>query len=226
MKGQGERIDNVSAAASNATAHRRRVESRFQYLVGFTAPEARNDATGHVTDALTWVKGAHQIRRGGEYRRFDLNLAYFAGERGTFTFSGSEGPWATAPTASDQTADPNALILADFLAGDLYSGSITRGNQQRQILLNTYSAFGRDMWQVAKNLTANYGVRYDHEGALYNDDKNLSIFDPSKGGLTFQGNGIDSIYPAPHTNFSPRDKIPYILMSVLSFLETSKNPIT
>ncbi len=172
--------------------------------VGLTSPNARNDTTGHVTDALTWVKGAHQLRLGGEYRRFDLNLAYFAGERGTFTFSGSEGPWSTAPTASDLTADPNALILADFLAGYLYSGSITRGNQQRQILLNTYSAFGQDAWQVSKNLTVNYGVRYDYEGALYNNDKNLSIFDPGKGGLVFQGNGIDSIYPAPHTNFSPR----------------------
>jgi hypothetical protein len=172
--------------------------------VGLTAPEARNDTTGHITDALTWVKGAHQFRLGGEYRRFDLNLAYFASERGTFTFSGTEGPWSTAPTATDLAADPNTLILADFLAGYLYTGSIARGNQQRQILLNTYSAFGQDAWQLRRNLTINYGVRYDYEGPLYNNDKNLSIFDSAKGGLVFQGNGIGSIFPPPHTNFSPR----------------------
>lgn len=172
--------------------------------VGLTAPEARNDTTGHVTDILTWIKGSHQIRFGGEYRRFYLNLAYFSGERGTFVFSGSEGPWATNPTASDLTADPNTLILADFLAGYLYRGSITRGNQQRDIYLNTASGFVQDAWQIRKNLTLNYGVRYDYEGALYNGDKNLSIFDPSRGGLVFQGDGIDSIYPAPSTNFSPR----------------------
>ncbi len=74
--------------------------------VGLTAPQARNDTTAHITDALTWIKGAHQFRLGGEFRHVYLNLAYFTGERGTFTFSGTQGPWSTNPTESDQAADP------------------------------------------------------------------------------------------------------------------------
>ncbi len=172
--------------------------------VGLTAPQARNDTTAHITDALTWVKGAHQIRLGGEFRHVYLNLAYFSGERGKFTFSGTQGPWATDPTESDLTADPNALILADFLGGYLYKGSITRGDEQRDIYVNTFSTFVQDAWQAAKNLTVNYGIRYDYEGALHNGDKNLSIFDPAKGGIVFQGAGIASIYPPIYANFSPR----------------------
>jgi len=167
--------------------------------VGPTAPEARNDITAHITDALTWIIGAHQIRLGGEYRRVNLNLAYFSGERGTFTFNGAEGPWSTNPTPTDLAADQNTLILADFLAGYLYQGSITRGDQARQGFVNTFSGFAQDGWQISKRLTLNYGVRYDYEGALHNGDKNLSVFDAAKGGIVFQGAGIGSIYPPIYT---------------------------
>ena len=35
--------------------------------IGVTQPLGRKDYTGHITDAATWVKGAHQIRFGGEF---------------------------------------------------------------------------------------------------------------------------------------------------------------
>ncbi len=50
----------------------------------------------------------------------------------------------------------------------------------------------------------NYGIRYDYEGSVHNGNKDLSIFDASKGGIVFQGAGIDSVYPAIYTNVSPR----------------------
>ena len=34
--------------------------------VGLTPPEGRNDITGHLTDQLSWIKGKHQMRFGGE----------------------------------------------------------------------------------------------------------------------------------------------------------------
>jgi hypothetical protein len=47
-------------------------------------------------------------------------------------------------------------------------------------------------------------LRWDYEGPMGNDKKDLSVFDPSKGGLVFQGAGIDSVYPKDFRNFSPR----------------------
>jgi hypothetical protein len=57
---------------------------------------------------------------------------------------------------------------------------------------------------VSQKLTFNYGLRYDYLGPFHNDKKDLSVFIPSKGGLVFQGSGINSIYPQDKNNFSPR----------------------
>ena len=37
--------------------------------VGITPPEGRNDITGHLTDILSYLKGKHQLRFGGEFRQ-------------------------------------------------------------------------------------------------------------------------------------------------------------
>jgi len=172
--------------------------------IGVTPPLGRNDITGHITDALSWTVGRHQFRFGGEFRQVQLDEFYHTDQRGSFTFSGTQGPWATNPTASDLNADTNTLILADFLGGYLQKGTIARGDPERQVFVNTFSFFGQDAWQVTRKLNLNYGVRYDYEGALHNGNKDLSVFDPSKGGIVFQGAGIGSVYPPIYTSVSPR----------------------
>jgi hypothetical protein len=172
--------------------------------IGVTPPLGRNDITGHITDALSWTVGAHQFRFGGEFRQVQLDEFYHTDERGSFIFSGTQGPWATNPTPSDLNADPNTLILADFLGGYLYKGTIARGDPERQVFVNTFSLFGQDAWQISHRFNLNYGIRYDYEGPLHNGNKDLSVFDPSKGGIVFQGSGIDSVYPADYTSVSPR----------------------
>ena len=172
--------------------------------VGLTPPLGRNDITGHLTDALSWTVGKHQFRFGGEFRQVQLDEFYHTNERGTFTFTGKNGPWSKSPTASDKEADINTLILADFLGGYLNNGTIARGNPERQVFVNSYALFAQDAWQLTHKFNLNYGVRYDYTGPLHNGNKDLSVFVPDKGGLVFQGNGIDSVYPPDYTAFSPR----------------------
>ena len=172
--------------------------------VGLTPPLSRDDITSHITDALSWTIGAHQLRFGGEYRRVELNEAYHSNQRGTFTFSGAQGPWSTNPTEVDESVDQNTLILADFLGGYIASGNISRGDQAREVFVNTFSGFAQDEWRVQPRLSLNYGVRYDYEGALHNGNKDLSVFVPGDGGIVFQGAGIDSVYPPIYNSVSPR----------------------
>ena len=72
--------------------------------VGVTVDSGRNDITGHIDDALSWTKGAHEFRFGGEYRQAQVDDFYQSGQRGTFTFDGSQGPW----TYGIQTANGSA----------------------------------------------------------------------------------------------------------------------
>ncbi len=168
--------------------------------VGQTPPEGREDITGHLTDVASFTTGKHQFRFGGEYRRAQLEEFYHRHALGNFIFDGSQGPWS-----GDTSVAPNVLALADFLAGDVSPrSSIAVGDPTRLVFVKTFALYAQDAWQFSQKLTFNYGLRWDYEGPLGDDKKDLSVFDPSKGGLVFQGAGIGSVYPKDYRNFSPR----------------------
>jgi hypothetical protein len=186
--------------------------------IGVTAPSGRNDITGHLDEDLSWVKGAHQMHFGGEFRQAQVDDFYQTGQRGTIYFDGSQGPWGSNPSASCSalaknpnatalTADSNTLELADFLAGcfDPGASSIVEGNPKRQVFVNTFSLFGQDQWQLTKAFSINVGARYDYEGPVHSQFANLSIFDPSlPSGLAVAGQDVSSIWPKFWGGFSPR----------------------
>jgi hypothetical protein len=170
--------------------------------VGITPPEGRNDITGHLTDIASYVTGKHQLRFGGEVRQGRVDEFYFRRSLGSFTFDGTQGPWAgTCPAANALCT--NTLALADFLAGDVSTSSIAVGNAERHVLVNSLGFFGQDAWRATPRLTLNFGLRYEYSGPLHNNDRDLPVFIPGKG-LVIQGAGIDSIYPPDRNDFAPR----------------------
>ncbi|MDR3740550.1 MAG: TonB-dependent receptor [Terracidiphilus sp.] len=216
---------DVSSALSGAPAI---TISGFDGTSSATPPSGRNDITGHLDDAANYTIGKHQLRFGGEFRRAYLNEFYHRKMRGAFKFDGSEGPWGAGAYSStgafagdscstaygitsgtqDTTTDSHVLALADFLAGCTHSSSIARGNPEREVYVNNYNLFFADSYQVTPKLNLNLGVRYDFLGPLHNSTKDLSVFLFDKG-IVFQGNGISSLYPAAHNDFSPRVGISY-----------------
>jgi hypothetical protein len=170
--------------------------------VGQTPPEGREDITGHLTDIASYTVGKHQFRFGGEFRRAQLEEFYHRHALGKFTFDGTQGPWSDDPTVTDN----NVKSLADFLAGYFNPSetSIALGDPTRLVYVRTFALYAQDAWQVNRKLTVNYGLRWDYEGPLHDDKQDLSVFDPSKGGLVFQGAGIPHVYPPDYKNFSPR----------------------
>jgi hypothetical protein len=166
--------------------------------VGETPPEGRNDITAHLTDQLSWVKGKHQFRFGGEIRKAQLDEFYHRHANSSFTFKGGK-----------VVAGGSGYVdsLADFLAGETTSGTIAIGDPERQVFVNTWFLNAGDSWQVSSKLNLNYGLRYDYEGPLSSDYKNNSVFRPeltATSGLAFQGAQIDSLYPKYYKNISPR----------------------
>ena len=200
--------------------------------VGPTVDSGRNDITGHIDDALSWTKGAHEFRFGGEYRQAQVDDFYQSGQRGTFTFDGSQGPWSYGilkatnsgtlqPTACDGLAtqnlgktppgyatgyDSNILSLADFLSGCFTSPTnIVEGDPKRQVFENTFSLFGQDAWQVNHQLNLNYGLRYDYSGPIHSQYHDLTSFDPTApNGIAVAGVNRKNIYQQYWPSFSPR----------------------
>jgi hypothetical protein len=179
--------------------------------IGLTPFEYRNGTTGHVTDAFTWSVGAHQIRFGGEYRHGYVYEQYEVSALGTYNYTGQEGLYhlgAAKSWSDDATADTNTKVLADFLAGYMATDTIARGNQAREVSVNSLGLFAQDTFKLSPTANLNYGLRWDYTGALYNNDKDLSVFTVANG-IQFQGNGISNVYPPPVVDFSPRAGITY-----------------
>src|SRR5208283_2436343 len=168
--------------------------------VGITPPEGRNDTTGHITDIVSYSKGKHQLRMGGEFRDGRVDEFYHRRSLGSFVFDGAQGPWAGSATC---TSSPNTCALADYLAGDVASSSIAVGNPERYVTVHGFSFFGQDTWRLTQRLTLDLGLRYEYFGPLYDDAKNLAVFIPGQG-FKIQGAGIGSIFPSDQNNFAPR----------------------
>jgi hypothetical protein len=73
---------------------------------GGTQPLGRVDDTWHVTESLSYAKGAHQLKLGGELRTAKLFVFYDSNKRGNFTFDGTVGPWSSLPAAQASPAQP------------------------------------------------------------------------------------------------------------------------
>ncbi len=181
---------------------------------GRTPPEGRNDITGQISDNLSWVKGKHQVRFGGEFRRVSLNEFYHRKAQGDFKFNGAQGGWdlgksSLAGSITDPALTARLLSLADFLAGDIQTAQITLGNPERLVYVHTFAVFAQDSYQVTPKLNLNAGLRWDFEGPLHDSKKDLSVFRPSLGGIVFQGGAISSVYDPTYTDFSPRIGLSY-----------------
>ncbi len=169
--------------------------------VGGTQPLGRVDKTMHFTDNLSWQKGSHQIKIGGEARLAHLFVFYDSNKRGTFTYDGTVGPWASLPTSQASSA---LKALADYMAGDVATGSIVYGNTHHNYVQNSWDAWIQDSWTATPKVTVNYGLRYTYPGVLGASDGNLTTFLPSQGMVS-----TDSLYPADKTDFSPRIGMTY-----------------
>jgi hypothetical protein len=171
--------------------------------VGITPPEGRNDITGMLEDVVSYSRGKHQFRFGGEMRQGHVNEFYYRQSLGKFVFDGTQGPWANSCGATPTAVCLDTLALADFLAGDVSNSGVTVGNAERTVTVNGLSFFGADQWQVTRKLNINLGLRWEYFGPLHNDSQDLAVFVPGKA-LVVQGNGISGIFPPDKNNFAPR----------------------
>ena len=170
--------------------------------VGGTQPLGRVDKTLHFTDSLSYARGAHQMKFGGEARLADLLIFYDSNKRGTFTYDGTVGPWASLPASQ---ASASLKSLADFMAGSYATGIIVRGNTHHDYFQNSIDLFFQDAWSATPKITMNFGARYTYPGVLGASDAKLTNFLPDRGMVS-----TDSLYPAQKDAISPRVGVTFV----------------
>jgi outer membrane receptor protein involved in Fe transport len=149
------------------------------------------DSVVQGSDYVSYLRGKHAFKFGGEIRHSSVNEGSFRGSKGQIFFNGG-------------VAFPGSTNLEDFLAGTPTFGKITYGNPQRHETQWLYAGFVQDDWRVTPNLTLNLGLRYEYETPIREDHNLLGNFDPNLGGLVQVGHQISSPYNPDHRQFAPR----------------------
>src|SRR6267378_4829671 len=138
----------------------------------------------NFVDTLSWVKGAHFFRFGGEFTRVNLDKLFpqvFNGEL-FFTNTSSNGPLGATPTTDFQ----------NFLLGAPQFSFGEGGVYNHQYRTNNYGVFAQDDWKIRNNLTLNLGLRAEMFGAFHDDLCHIGNLDPS---LANQGT-FPFLYPS------------------------------
>jgi hypothetical protein len=154
-------------------------------------------------DNFSKVIGKHTLKLGGEFHYDQVNVNAIAQFNGSFLFFGTE-------TGSD---------FADFLLGipSQYNQSQLQPFYGRNKYLGIY---GQDSWRATRNLTLNYGLRWDRIEPWYEKYNQIATFVPGQQSVVFPGAPAGILYPtdpgvprtlAPPGNrdFAPRIGVAY-----------------
>lgn len=168
----------------------------FPGLGGFKWPKFQGpDSITQFTDHVSYTAGKHSVILGGELHYNHVKNAAYGNERGSITFLGG--------VASPNPGPDGSSPLEDFFAGLPFKSSVEVGNPTLQLHNWAYAGFFQDDYRATKNLTLNFGVRYEYSTVPQEAHNLLGNFDPNVG-LVQVGHQISSLYHPDHKNFGPR----------------------
>ncbi|MBI3470648.1 MAG: TonB-dependent receptor [Candidatus Solibacter usitatus] len=164
----------------------------------------------NVTDSLALVKGKHSPKFGIDIRQSRMFLDSDNSIRGSFTFLSS---WTAA--LNPQTGNPvvgSGHPVADFLLGYPTNMIGAVGTSQTHFRFYTYNLYAQDDWKPTRELTINYGLRYEYiSPPVAEEQGNVFGFDFKTGRQLFPSIGQirDSIIEPDHRDFAPRLGLAY-----------------
>jgi hypothetical protein len=141
--------------------------------------------TYQVTDDFSLIRGGHQIGIGGNWTRPGQNGYYATYSAGFFTFNGQV----------------TGMAPADYMLG--IASSFIQNNLQEDIERHQYfGLYVQDSWKIKRNLTLNYGLRWEPYIGPQMVKGYVSHFSPA----AFNAGVHSTVYPnAPAGTLFPGD---------------------
>ncbi len=138
-------------------------------------PQGRFDTTGVFSDTLSWNRGRHTIKLGGEFRRFIGSS--FNQTSGTVTFSST----------------------ANFISGIASSFAVTPTQVTSRIFENAAAGFVSDNYKITPRIQVELGLRFEWNGTPTEGGGRLVNFDANTSTLVHVSHAYNQNY-----NYEPR----------------------
>jgi hypothetical protein len=142
-------------------------------------PTKDHDVAFQYQDTFSWTRGRHALKFGGDLRWTESNFHYDFYNNGSFDFG------------SYYTNTGNAL--ADFVGGytDNYyqTSSAAYGIRSHQ-----WYFFAQDAWKVAKNLSFDYGLRYEYNSPQEDPHNEIMGWFPGQQSTLYPAAPPDFLY--------------------------------
>jgi outer membrane receptor protein involved in Fe transport len=156
-------------------------------------PQDLNEKGYTWQDKLTYTRGRHNLKFGGEATIYNRFVTFYNNFTGTYTFA------AGTPTVfnpNDPKTFPTTYTQAFGKSGLNYSEQL-------------YGLYVQDDYQVTRGLTLNFGLRYDYE-TLMHDTQNFAprfgfAWDPGKTGKTVVRGGFGLFYATIESSLVNRE---------------------
>lgn len=142
--------------------------------------QVQDDRNWGIADAMTWSKGKHVFKFGGEYKpqsRFVGSIP--EGTYGSFAFNGSFTGYG----------------YADFLLGLPFTSTRLDPLTNRTLRDSELGLFITDSFKVNTRLTLDLGLRWDRFGSPSYSDGLQYNWDPGTGNVIVPGNTLDRVSP-------------------------------
>jgi len=156
-------------------------------------------------DTATYVRGAHLLKFGFDFRYTQQNAFRDVQSRGLLVFPGQVSfvlPNGTPTVFPFITGNP----LANLLLGlPLVTGGAKLDNAQH-LRTESYNFFANDSYRITPRLTLSAGLRYEFNSPPVDTKDRANIYDPATGKLVQVGTGNvpRGGYEADKNNFAPR----------------------
>ena len=155
------------------------VSGLFSYGNNFEGEIPQIGNSFQWSDNLSWVKGSHTMKFGGDIRRMRFDQTLYYNVNGLYSYYGG--------SANDVGSDD---LMPNYLLG--LPDSFSQGSAQAEnVRSSIFAVFAQDSWKIKKNMTLNYGLRWELFTPLTDISQHVQSFRPGQ---------VSTIYPCQFTD--------------------------